>query len=79
MTTESRKKIRLRRAAARLGISAAQLSRLAKPGGEIEKAGLTVFRPEEYPGVVAFYEDELFQWWSKRRPAWVDPEGKPTS
>lgn len=68
-----RKTIRLNAAARRLGVQPAYISRIAKPGGLLEREGITVLRFEAMPDVVAFYEDELFAWWRARHPEWTDP------
>lgn len=71
---DTRKKLRLRAAAQRLGIQATYLSRIAKPGHLLERSNVTVIRYPGIPDVVEFYEDELIPWWQARHPEWSDPE-----
>lgn len=71
ITTE-RKRIRVRAAARRLGIQHSYLSASAKPGGILERDGVTVIRYPTLPDVVEFYEDEIIAWWQARHPEWID-------
>jgi hypothetical protein len=72
MTTE-RKTVRLNAAARRMGVQPAYLSRIAKPGGILERDDVTVIRYPHLPDVVEFYQNELFAWWHARHPEWEDP------
>lgn len=72
MTEQRRKRIRLRAAAKRFDVQSTYLSRIAKPGGVLERDGITVIRDPDTPDVVMFYEDELFAWWKARHPEWTD-------
>lgn len=72
--SETRKKLRLRAAAQRLGVQSTYLSRIAKPGALLERSSVTVIRYPGIPDVVEFYEDELIPWWKSRHPEWIDPE-----
>lgn len=72
MTTE-RLTVRLNAAARRMGVQPAYLSRIAKPGGILERDDVTVLRYPAFPDVVEFFEDELFTWWQDRHPEWTDP------
>lgn len=73
MTIE-RKTVRQRDAARRLGIEPSYLSQINKPGGLLERSGVTVIRRPGYNDVVEYYEDELFAWWQARHPEWADPD-----
>lgn len=68
-----RKRIRLSAAARRFGTQTTYLSRIAKPGGILEREGITVIRYEGVPDVVEFYEDEIVGFWQARHPDWTDP------
>ena len=71
MTTE-RLTVRLNAAARRMGVQHAYLSRIAKPGGLLERDGIAAIRYPNLPDVVEFYQDELFDWWKARHPEWTD-------
>lgn len=68
-----RKRIRLSAAARRFGIQNTYLSRIAKPGGILDRQGVTVIRYAGLPDVVEFYEDEIVAFWRARHPDWTDP------
>lgn len=70
--TAERKRLRHNRAARRLGVGTSYLSQINKPGGPLERAGVTVLRHPEYD-VIEYYEDELLAWWRARHPEWEDP------
>jgi hypothetical protein len=71
--TQERKKLRNNVAARRLGVSPAYLSQINKPGGILERSGVTVMRYPEYSDVIEYYEDEILAWWRARHPEWEDP------
>lgn len=72
--TAERKRIRLSDAAKRLGVTRGYLSQINKPGGILEREGVTVIRYEGIPDVVEFYADELIAWWQAQHPEWIDPD-----